>query len=1354
MGCCGSTTAAPVHTETVEMYTQSQAKLRSEAHAQAQAEQQRQLREMELELESIRLKRRPWFEAVAMLLSKDNQNLVRLLGAFTLYSLGTLIKDEEFYIRTGNEFEVTMKECCTQPGCELKYGINKTSNEEKFDNRSSVVAAFQNTSVDREGHLYMSLLGAHWNKFDMYRYGYMSGLPYLSFNNNNAAYVNNRRIPKHMKLCDSGQIRTRAQPLGALSDRSTDLSISQTNAATRLVALQYANYWKQYDQQEDQGMETSACCLNELSQLSIEDESFSLKMNEILEDTVGFNKCEQQGSWQMRKQNASDKRTGVDFFDLCRTRWSEIRRDDSSHKVFANNEQANAAMSLLFTNSLRTHLDEYDLVAGTNKPFSQVFSSAECESLYLRKPNRLDYMLRRLDLLQSSKSKSLSSTSEEEEHDSEYTTGAHAAHMRAIRKASCNSAKMVDAKAQQKHKEIEDKKSPSHPRMNLGSFNIRSLEEVRYIECGCPDSNTENNLQSWLRTPLVTSEMLRRARCVVRRLARRNAAYIWKHKHAHSAYAQNKCARVSADALGPRRSVAGNAKVCQEISSVVAVSSAIQLAQVDRSRLDDPLSERELRVAHSLRIYASMQFFMYNLQESWRRFQVECKREEVKEANKEMMQRRADIQAKKDLENEQLACAKAEQQALLDSKMTEMFGRSVGSGEKCSSNLKLNESVEENVVKNFKQLAILEEAEIGHENDASGVFDNEPPKVSYRQMLLTLTPADIGHTTFLSCSTWGPLEVLIRIAVERTIGGCHDCQLNRSNSCVSAHVSAMANVKHFDSSERLPYLDFVSLPPAPGNDPMHLIANKVNAANELQRNYRRLLKRLQSRPRPQRRTLTHSALLASPTDLISWHSRFLDSVHDHNVAFQELCKSEVFATIPLQSNVYAGLLLRDRMFQEAIQVHLQVAEHLADLRKHILALLVAKRSGSALAVKTKEGINPNVSCRKSFNHFLAAGFENTGGLVTRPIRRVVIPKNFLIEDQPIDLIGTDGLTAELAQVLQASSSIAAGFSSSLDIFKGKQTPSFLQALVNTSTAVESSVLTPSAPQTFASSFERSRAGELTLSSGLGRTVRATEATLTAPVYLQSKSTSYAYHGVYGYYRENNFRIRAGTSQKHEVVSDGTSLDSYASAKRKSSTVLSQQEINCEPIMCWSVPAGSSSASDELMSKARAISNVLLSEVCPCMSLKPGEQPMSSTTTTFVEALNLVFCDKKFAPYINTASMSTRRSGTFADLHFEAQLSLDLSGHHGMEASQQQSSALPSAKLRVYAREKMDSSKTLRLSMGSWDSCEEIVLESVFILKNWRAVRMLTSGLQKAETTMILNWGSAAKPKRSRKEKQK
>eukprot|EP00606_Chrysophyceae_sp_TOSAG23-5_P000180 GSChrysophyteH2.ASY1.ANO1.1672.1 assembled CDS len=192
-----------------------------------------------------------------------------------------------------------------------------------------------------------------------------------------------------------------------------------------------------------------------------------------------------------------------------------------------------------------------------------------------------------------------------------------------------------------------------------------------------------------------------------------------------------------------------------------------------------------------------MQFFLYNIEQSRKHLNLLAAKQHLFEAREERRKVRAANEEKRRMQKEQEQEKKRLEQVAVDEKMAKKFGNSGKDASKVNDSHDLEDKKDyEHSEKDNQDDGFNEDLKITLKNELlnsseenTGEEDRNVPETridtatgreipmeepkTYYERLMELTPADIGHTSFGSGSTWSHLDLLIQMARERLEGGSH-----------------------------------------------------------------------------------------------------------------------------------------------------------------------------------------------------------------------------------------------------------------------------------------------------------------------------------------------------------------------------------------------------------------------------------------------------------------------------------------------------------------------------------------------------------------------------------------------------
>ena len=323
------------------------------------------------------------------------------------------------------------------------------------DSSLQIVGTLSEDFKTRSGDQLLSYIGHHWHKFESFKYGgWQAGLSHLEFNHDNPEYVNNQRVKKRMSLktLPPSSPWVRGITLGKLNDITLAFSVAgfssievdcllegvvgytkRANASLGKGESKKIDFRMRLSEKEKSMKKTVAPRAKIPTKYSakgaIVPESFGHEDGREVAVAFGWTMesfhGEDSDNGDLAKVRAAHKASGALFFDLCVQRWHLIRRDSPDLTVNAlglgskNGQQSEEVVDeeeendelgkrlgedekacLLFAASLRPelHVPSSLSVAG-EEAFSTVYSSRECEGLYLRSSPSLtlDLMPRSLD---------------------------------------------------------------------------------------------------------------------------------------------------------------------------------------------------------------------------------------------------------------------------------------------------------------------------------------------------------------------------------------------------------------------------------------------------------------------------------------------------------------------------------------------------------------------------------------------------------------------------------------------------------------------------------------------------------------------------------------------------------------------------------------------------------------------------------------------------------------------------------------------------------------------------------------------------------------------------------------------
>ena len=275
----------------------------------------------------------------------------------------------------------------------------------------------------------------------------MSGLPYLSWNNSNPAYVLNEKIPKVMKENATGgrmRSRVRLTQIGKRGEKSKALAklLSQKNENTQnthntlnTLNTQHCNMAYQFKCRFDPKLDASkrelviaepmpskeqlestgvlieaslySCVaplvLVEISPSPTHSQEKEKERKDVEGESDAIVVVETDTGGPKMRPSLSAARRGDALFSLCNQRWEHIKREISPDTdILDTNTNADSAQMSLCPYLLEQENDKSEksmsmsASKSTSSSFSnEVCSSEECESWFLRTPDRLRYTFRR-----------------------------------------------------------------------------------------------------------------------------------------------------------------------------------------------------------------------------------------------------------------------------------------------------------------------------------------------------------------------------------------------------------------------------------------------------------------------------------------------------------------------------------------------------------------------------------------------------------------------------------------------------------------------------------------------------------------------------------------------------------------------------------------------------------------------------------------------------------------------------------------------------------------------------------------------------------------------------------------------
>ena len=1307
MGACFGSNAPPVHAEIIDVRAEREISVKIREKAAIEA-----MRLLGF-IDSLKSSK-PYYDGINLLTLKENSDLCRELGMWIPSSTSIThgVTDANIEFAVTNDSNTRDFGLCSFPGGELKYGCNKPEVDSYYKDEASALNAYKHVTVDREGHLYFSVLGTHWSKFNLYSRGFPS----------------TGRCPSSPSL---------GSHLAGLIARG----YTAESAPSR--------YLKSYLSVNAEVWSDSHRCVcpvpaDLLALCTGGNSEGDYQLRDYCDHVVGESGDKEE---EKTTDDQLQHRRGDMFFAMCDRHWDIIKRDNNLLNVASVINDASSSDLVSNAGNMRRFLATLRPGAAAEPAaFMQIYTSSECESIYMRKPKRLDYWFQHL--LDTGNHANEAEMHVADDNDLPSYTGAHIMSKvgapRIPRPSSALPPKVRRTNGYEWHygpeydRKFEDEVQVLYPVELSTEENIAAKieEEVKNMSKGRKTDKDKDKIQdsqpktmSLLKSAVPPSAYeaqqlhLARLRLLVRRSVKRN------HK---------KFSRIDSS-----KQLQSDQKIA--CASEHALSSSISNLHVNGSLLNEPRSALQQKSDQCFELYAHLKFFLYNQNESQKQLHALCQRIEDEEAITEKKRVQDEKRRVEREEKEEKRRTKEEAQALIDERIATNYGSKPGTLKAHSqtgtphagsphagsphagtppsiAKVSLSLAEDENESENGDILGELRNAltpatgttpltplarDVGSGDIASRATtasrsgtDVNIEFSSYRDMLSALSPADIGNTTFGSGSTWEPLQQLISVALERTNGGSHDKK--SSNAATIGDEQDTEVLKKAETEI---------------NAAKITQAQRITWINVCKRKFKYVLSRL-----TKRRASTRS----------------VQENQNHFASFAEQSREELL--LPLASNVvesatpateplvprhYSALLDNDILFKLIAQVFRQVCESAHELKSVIL---------SHTRVIRLRGAN---SAEEVIDTEKVAGLPSTiGGVFTRVSSRHKTAAPALHPTFTALQAVQYCFNAQL-------SGVRVSFAHELQGRQNSAAPMLLQALVNSEKVQKDNQ--PSVPSLPSLQTSHAIFGvRVVTGSGIGVVVDAVG--LTIPSFMQSN-----------YDWDKSWRCRSGvkTRIRKRITLDLPALVPVPVPIPVSVPVLAQllSKGRGRADRCWSVVSPTLSSSDKAGSS-------YLHEMCPRMILRKRLATVASATAqqvlSLAQIVQLVFTRTEFAPFVRdtrlhgftvfnrdsvpvaaatttsadvSSSGGTARNsrGDCSGIFVSLLVTLNFGDSAGFGPTRR-----ASATLRLLSRDKSDKTASA-IPLG--DAPADITLERTIVLDNWRELRsVLLSRGYFADTT--------------------